>query len=88
VPIRIDKFGSGGSSDPRRLISDFLRSNSSYAYTLDELIEALASKGISLRAEEVQNALDSLAAWGWVKSKIVEGVKYYNCKIIGFRPAR
>ena len=86
MPINVDRIEGGQSPDPRRLITDFLRSNPRYAYTLEELVEALASRKVNLGVEEAQNALTSLEEWGWVKSKVVDGVKYYSHKVIGFRP--
>jgi len=86
VPINVDRIEGGQSPDPRRLITDFLRSNPRYAYTLEELVEALASRKVNLRKEEVQKSLNSLEEWGWAKTKVVDGVKYYSHKVIGFRP--
>ena len=88
MPIRTNEFEKGEPPNPMRLIREFLRSNSRYAYNAEELMEVLASKGMNLRKEEVQNILSSLEALDWIKSKVIHGVKHYGYKAIGFRPAR
>jgi len=86
MPVNIDRIEREQSPDPRYLIKDFLRSHPRYAYTLEELVKVLASGKVNLGVEEAQNALTSLEEWGWIKTKLANGVKYYSHKVIGFRP--
>lgn len=87
MPISRREFESG-ELDPSLLLIEFLRSNPDYAYTAKELIGELASKGMDLTKEEMQNALSSLENRGRIESKIIHGVVYYICsKTMGFRPS-
>ena len=69
------------------LLKEFLRPNFHIAYTLEELAEVLAAKGIKLPKDEVERVLLSLVYGGRVESKIVDGVPYYRYKkVLGFKP--
>ena len=87
MPISRSKFESG-ELDPSLFLVEFLRSNPDYAYTMEELIEKLASKGIDLTAEKVESILRLLESRGRIESKMKYGVVYYiYSKRIGFRPS-
>ena len=87
MPIGREKFQASELSNPMNLILDFLRSNSRYAYSQSEIKGELASKGIDLSAEEMQEVLSLLGAFGRVDSKIVEGETYYAyCKVTALKP--
>jgi|Deesub1362A_J573_1020465.scaffolds.fasta_scaffold00246_2 acetate kinase len=87
MPISRREFESG-ELDPGLLLIEFLRSNSDYAYTLDELVRELGSKGIHMTGEDLRNILRSLEHRGRIESKIKYGVVYYIYrKTIGFRPS-
>lgn len=85
MPIRIDEFKKDRPPDPSRLIRQFLQANQGYAYTLEELLEELASKGVNLRVEEAETVLGSLEVLGWIKSQVIHDVKYYTYRMMGFR---
>ncbi len=87
MPISRSEFESG-ELDPSLLIIDFLHSNPDYAYTVEELLEQLASSGIDLTGEEMQSILKSLESRGRIEVKTIDAVIYYiYSKALGFRPS-
>ena len=71
------------------LLIEFLRFNFYIAYTVDELVEELASKGRKVKAEEVETLLFSREYGGRVQSKIIDGVPYYKYnRVRGFIPMK
>lgn len=71
------------------LLIEFLRFNFYIAYTVDELVEMLASKGRKVKAEEVERLLLSREYGGRVESNIINGVLYYKYKrVLGFVPMK
>jgi hypothetical protein len=86
MPISQDEFENGGL-DPGHLIVDFLLSNASKAYTLEELLEHLLSKGIDLAEEDILGVLEELEGRGRIKARKKSGVVYYIYRYMGFRPS-
>jgi len=87
MPISRKEFESG-ELNLSLLIIDFLHSNPDYAYTVEELVEELVSRGTDLTAEKVQTVLSSLENRGRVEVKEIHGVIYYIYnKAMGFRPS-
>jgi hypothetical protein len=86
MPISSSEFEkSNRESDV--LLTEFLRSNYRDAYSVDELVKVMASKGRSLKGKEVERILTSLEYGGKVESRIIGGVTYYRyCKVLGSRP--
>jgi len=71
------------------LLIELLRFNFYIAYTVDELVEELASKGRKVKAEEVERLLLSREYGGRVESKIIDGVPYYKySRVRGFMPMK
>ena len=86
MPISSNDFEKS-NRESNILLIDFLRSNYRDAYSLDELVEAMASTGRKLSGEEVERILASLEYGGKIESKIIGGVTYYRyCKVTGSRP--
>ena len=86
MPISRREFESG-ELDPSLLIIEFLRSNPDNAYTMEELMEELASRGVNLTTGEMQNILDSLEKREKIEAKASIGVVYYIYRKprLGFR---
>lgn len=77
MPISRREFESG-ELDLSLLLIGFFHSNPDYAYTVEELIGELVSRGVSLSEEEMRNALSSIEARGRIESKTLRGgVVYY-----------
>ena len=86
MPISSNDFEKS-DREPNVLLIDFLRSNPLNAYSLDELVEMLASMGKKLTGEEVERILVLLEYGGRVESRIIAGVTYYKYrKFMGFSP--
>ncbi len=87
MPISRGEFEKG-DIDLRLVILEFLRSNSDYAHSLEEIIEQLISEGITPIYEEVNDMLTGLVNKKRLESKSISGVLYYMyCKVVGFRPS-
>ncbi|MBE0415691.1 MAG: hypothetical protein IBX36_04025 [Dehalococcoidia bacterium] len=86
MPISRDEF-ERGELDPSLFIVDFLRSSPDYAYTLEELIAELASRGMDLAEEDLQDILSSLETRGRIESKTRRSMVYYIYRKpkLGFR---
>ena len=86
MPISRREF-EGGKLDPSLLIIGFLRSNADYAYTVEELLEELVSRGMDLTAEDMQGILRSLEKQDKIEAKMMRGVVYYIYRKprLGFR---
>jgi len=88
MPIRRTELGES-SRDPSALIVDFLSVNFRFAYTREELIEELASKGVNVSKEQVARLLISLEYGGGIESQVKDGVPYYQYrKVFGFTPLK
>jgi DNA-binding transcriptional ArsR family regulator len=88
MPIRRTDLGEG-SRDPSALIVDFLSVNFRFAYTMDELLGELASRGINLSKEDMGRLLISLEYGGGIESEVKDGVTYYQYrKVFGFTPLK
>lgn len=61
------------------LVEEFMRANSDYAFTLGELVGEMASRGMDLTQERVQNVLSLLEAGGRTESETRDGEVYYFC---------
>ncbi len=71
------------------LLIEFLRFNFYNAYTVDELVEELASKGRKVKAEELERLLLPREYGGRVEVRVVDGVPYYRYnRIRGFVPMK
>jgi hypothetical protein len=71
------------------LLIEFLRFNFHLAYTVDELIEMLASMGRKVKSEEVERLLLPREYGGRVESNRINGVLYYKYKrVLGFVPMK
>jgi len=77
MPISINDFKKT-DSESSHLLMDFLRSNRRVAYSLDKLLEMLASEGRKLTKEELERMLFLMEYGGIVESKVVSGVLYYR----------
>lgn len=70
-------------------LMEFLRPNFHVAYTLDELKEVLAAKGVDVSADALESLLGSLEYGGRIVSKTVGGVTHYQYrKVRGFMPMK
>jgi len=88
MPITRNDFEKSDRETSIMLV-EFLRSNFHIAYTLDELVEELASQGRKVKAEEVERFLLSREYGGRVESRIIDGVPYYRYKrVLGFMPLK
>jgi len=88
MPITSTDFEKS-SRETSALLVEFLRFNFHIAYTVDDLVEMLASKGRKVKAEEVERLLLSREYGGRVEAKIVDGVPYYKySRIRGFVPMK
>jgi len=86
MPINSAEFEKG-SRESNVLLTEFLRSNYSSAYSLDELVEVMASIGKNLTREEVERILTSLEYGRKIESKMIAGVTYYKYyKFMSFSP--
>lgn len=88
MPISRSEFDSG-EPDPSLLVTEFLRSNHDYAYTMEELLAELALKGVSFTLEEVKSILSFLEKQEKVEVKMMRGMVYYIYRkpSLGFRPS-
>lgn len=86
MPISRKEFESG-ELDPSLLIIEFLSSNPDYAYSLEELVEWLASRGVNVKVEELRAILRSLEEQEKVEVKMKVGMVYYIYRKprLGFR---
>lgn len=78
-------------NDPETVASlmEFLRPNFHIAYTLDDLKEVLAAKGVDVSADVLESLLGSLEYGGRIISKTVDGVTHYQYrKMRGFMPTK
>ena len=67
----------------------FLHPNFHIAYTLDELKEVLAAKGVDVAADALESQLGSLEYGGRIISRTVDGVTHYQYrKMRGFMPTK
>ncbi|MCJ7425944.1 MAG: hypothetical protein MUO17_02210 [Dehalococcoidales bacterium] len=70
-------------------LMEFLRPNIHIAYTLDELVEALADRDVDVSADVLESLLGSLEYGGRIVSKEVDGVTHYQYrKVLGFMPMK
>jgi len=76
VPISRTEFETS-ELDPSFTLEDFLRSNSDFAYTAEELVVELASKRIGLTVEEVREILVYLENRERVTENRVRDIVYY-----------
>ena len=75
--------------DVTATLMEFLRPNFHIAFTLEELVAALADLGVDISAEELEDMLRSLGYGGRIVSKKVGGETYYQFrKVIGFMPMK
>jgi hypothetical protein len=88
MPINDAKF-KRSNREAATALMEFLRPNFHIAYTLDELNEALADRGIDLSDKELESLLFSLGYGGRIASKEVDGETYYQYrKVVGFMPLK
>jgi len=66
------------------VLLDFLSANPLDAYSLEELVEALASRGRKLGREEMERLLALMDYGGRVESRVVNGVTYYRHRPFSF----
>ena len=70
-------------------LMEFLRPNIHIAYTLDELVEALADRDVDVSDKVLESLLSSLEYGGRIVSKEVDGVTHYQYrKVMGFMPMK
>jgi hypothetical protein len=85
MPISESDFGKGGR-DTSLVLLEFLSYNYRSAYTVDELVEAMATKGKDLAKNDVEALLSALVYGGRAESKTVDGVAYYKyARVEGMR---
>jgi hypothetical protein len=88
MPITNTEFEKSGRETGIMLV-EFLRFNFHSAYSADELVDELASKGRKVKEEEVERLLFSREYGGMVESRIIDGVPYYRYKKVrGFVPLK
>jgi len=88
MPITSSDYEKRGG-EAGALLKEFLRFHPHVAYTLDDLLELLASNDINLSKEELERLFFSLEYAGRIESKIVDGVPYYRHKrMMGFMPMK
>jgi len=86
MPISSKDFDKSDSKS-NLMIIDFLRTHPLEAYSIDELIKAMASKRRKLSREELQNMLMLMEYGRKVTSKKVGGVTYYRySQFSGYSP--
>ncbi len=70
-------------------LMEFLKPNFHIAYTLEDLREMLAAKGVKVSADELASLLYSMEYGGRIISREVDGKTYYQYrKIRGFMPTK
>ena len=88
MPINDSRFKKN-SPETVAALMDLLRPNFHIAYTLKELREALAEKGVDVSADALESLLGSLEYGGRIISREVDGVTYYQYrKMRGFMPTK
>jgi hypothetical protein len=88
MPINDARFKKGNPETVAALM-EFLRPNFHVAYTLDELVSALADREVDVSADVLESLLDSLQYGGRIVSKTVDGVTHYQYrKVLGFMPMK
>jgi len=88
MPINDANFKKG-SPEAVAALMEFLKPNFHIAYTLDDLREALAAKGVDVSADTLEGLLFSLEYGGRIISREVDGVTYYQYrKMRGFMPTK
>jgi DNA-binding transcriptional ArsR family regulator len=88
MPIDKVEFEKSGR-ETSVLLMEFFRFNPRIAFTLDEVVEMLASIGRKLPAADVERTLLSLEYGGGIESREVDGVTYYRLRrVLGFTPMR
>lgn len=88
MPINDAKFKKNTPETVASLM-EFLKPNFHVAYTLEDLREALAGRGVNVSADVLENLLGSLEYGGRIISKTVDGVVYYQYrKMRGFMPTK
>ncbi len=88
MPIRRTDLGES-SRDPSALVVDFLSVNFRFAYTMEELMDELAARGVKVSKEQMTRLLISLEYGGGIESEAVDGVPYYRYrKVFGFTPLK
>jgi len=71
---------------PSVLLVDFLSTNYRDAFSLDELVKAMASLGRKMSREDLEILLTSLEYGGKVQSKVIDAETYYRySKPFGFK---
>jgi len=88
MPINDASFKKGNPETVAALM-EFLKPNFHIAYTLDDLREVLAAKGVDVSADTLESLLGSLEYGGRIISREVDGVTYYQYrKMRGFMPTK
>jgi hypothetical protein len=88
MPINDTRFKK---STPETVVAlmEFLHPNFHNAYTLDELQEALADRGVEVSDDALESLLYSLEYGGRIISKKVDKETYYQYrKVRGFMPLK
>jgi hypothetical protein len=88
MPINDARFKKS-NRDAVAVLMEFLHPNFHVAYTLDELQEVLADKGIEVSDDALESLLFSLEYGGRIISKKVDKETYYQYrKVLGFMPLK
>jgi hypothetical protein len=88
MPINDAKFKKNAPETVASLM-EFLKPNFHVAYTLEDLREVLAGRGVDVSVAVLENLLGSLEYGGRIISKTVDGVVYYQYrKMRGFMPTK
>ncbi len=88
MPINDASFKKN-SPETVAALMEFLRPNFHIAYTLNDLREALAAKGVDVSADTLETLLGSLEYGGRIVSRTVDGKTHYQYrKIRGFMPTK
>ncbi len=72
MPISRQEFESG-EPDPSLLVMEFLRSNSDYAYTVEELLVVLSARRAELTEKDMLEVLRSLQEREKIEARSEEG---------------
>jgi len=88
MPINDASFKKSNPDAVAKLM-EFLYPNFHIAYTLKELREVLADRGVDVSADTLESLLGSLEYGGRIVSKEMDGVTYYQYrKMRGFMPTK
>ena len=88
MPVNDARFKKN-SPETVAALMEFLKPNFHIAYTLNDLRETLADKGVEVSADTLESLLGSLEYGGRIISREVDGKTHYQYrKMRGFMPTK